>query len=158
MKLLGTVLLSSLLAGPGAEREDDRLKPFFDSVKRLVEKHYPKAQVTSAEAEIRFTFDTRRFMIHTANRVGEWQDAAEEIGPRKLGVWGEATVEAGRYEGQAVVPQEFDKHYFTLWLAAPYAEKLDRHLLVHLKYPRTAPKEFLKEFSDLVATFETLGR
>jgi hypothetical protein len=157
MKLLGTVLLSGLLAGPGA-REDERLKTFFDAVNGLVEKHYPKAQVASAEGEIRFSFDTRRFMIHNPTKDGEWQDAAEEIGPGKRGVWGEATVETGRYEGQAVVPQEFDKHYFKIWMAAPYAAKLDRHLLVHLKYPRNAPKDFLKEFSELVATFETLGR
>ncbi len=158
MKLLGAVLLSGLVAGAGSENPDERLKPFFDTVKKLVQKHYPKAQVTSAEGEIRFSFDTRRFLIHEATKDGEWQDAVEEVGPRKRGICGEALVLPGRYQGAAVMPQELDEHYFMLWLAAPYSANLDRHLLVRLKYPRSAPKEWLKEFSDLVATFESLGR
>jgi hypothetical protein len=96
-------------------------------------------------------------MIHEATKTGEWQDAAEQVGPQKGGICGDAVVEPGRFEGAALVPQAFDKRYFIEWMAAPYSEKLNRHLLVHLKVPKDAPQEFVKEFAELVATFEKLG-
>lgn len=158
MKFLSSILLSTLVAVPGTESADEKLKTFFESLAQVVQKHYPKAQVTAGEAELRFSFDARRFMIHEATKDGEWQDAFEEAGPRKGGIVGEATVRPGRWDGQAVVPQALDKRYFTLWIAAPYSAALDRHLLVRLKYPRQATPEFLKDFTDLVASFEKLGR
>jgi hypothetical protein len=56
--------------------------------------------------------------------------------------------------GMAALPQSFDKHYFTVLVTAPHSKKLDHHLYIHLKYPRDAPKDFLKEFKRLVDGFE----
>jgi hypothetical protein len=157
MKTLPAVLLMSLVAGlpsPAAETPKGDFKPFFDAVKKLVERHYPKADVTVEDAGIRFTFNARKFMIHEARKDGEWQDATEEVGPQKGGICGEIEVEPGAYDGQAFLPQDVDKHYYTEWLAAPYSKRLDRHLLVHLKHPSNAPKDFLKDFTELVEGFE----
>ncbi|MBV8878881.1 MAG: hypothetical protein JO332_02845 [Planctomycetaceae bacterium] len=140
-------------AAPGKD-----LSPFFDAVRALVEKHYPKAAVTAKAARLTFEFNTRKYMVHEPLKTGEWQDAHEELGPQKGGVVGEIDVVPGRYEGAAVVPQGVDKRYFVLWFAAPSSEKLGVHLLVHLKYPPNAPKEFLKDFTELVEKFESLAR
>jgi hypothetical protein len=117
-------------------------------------KYYPKAKVNLKDQTIHFEFNTRRFMIHEPLLTGEWQDAHEVTGPQKGGIHGEIELRAGEYGGMAVVPQSFDKRYFTVLLMAPYSKKLDHHLYIHLKYPGDVHKEFLKEFERLVEGFE----
>ena len=130
------------------------LKPLAEEVRKVVTKHYPKAEVSLKDGMILFAFNTRKYMIHETLLTGEWQDAHEEIGPQKGGVCGTLELRAGQYGGQAVVPQSFDKRYFTTLVAAPYSKKLDHHLYVHLKYARDVPKGFLKDFDLLVGEFE----
>lgn len=130
------------------------LKPLLAEMRKLVQKHYPKGKVTFKDGTLHFEFNTRKYMIHEPLLTGEWQDAHEEVGPQKSGIYGDIEIRQGQYGGQAGVPQAFDKRYFTLLMMAPYSKKLDHHLYVHLKYPSDAPKEFLKEFVDLVNGFE----
>jgi hypothetical protein len=52
-----------------------------------------------------------------------------------------------------VVPQAFDKRYFTLKVMAPYSEARDAHLYTHLLYPADVNRLFLSEFTDLVTRF-----
>jgi hypothetical protein len=148
-----------LLVGSGRARAGDEskpdLKPFQEEVRKLVEKHYPKGKVTLKDQTVHFEFNTRKFMIHDPTLTGEWQDAHEEAGPQKGGIYGDIELRPGEYGGMAAVPQSFDKRYFTVLLLAPYSKKNDQHLYVHLKYPRDVPREFLKEFEGLVNGFET---
>ena len=154
--------LGSLLAISGRAAADDTpkpdIKPLLKNIRVLVEKYYPKAKVTLKDQTIQFEFNTRKYMIHEAFLSGEWQDAFEEIGPQKGGIMGDIELRAGKWGGQASLPQSFDKRYFTVLAMAPYSKKLDHHLLVDLKYPRDVPKEFVKQFVDLVDGFETLGQ
>jgi hypothetical protein len=160
MRLPFVVLaLACLLAVAGRSAADDApkpdLKPLLEEVRKLVGKHYPKAKVTLKDQAIHFEFNTRQFMIHEPLLTGEWQDAREEPGPQKSGIYGDIELRAGEYGGMAVTPQSFDKRYFTLLLMAPYSKKLDHHLYVRLKYPRDVPKAFLEEFQRLADGFET---
>jgi hypothetical protein len=157
MKLLRWAVLFGLTAGWASASPGQDYGSFFGAVRKLVEKHYPKAEFNATGSELHFAFNTRKYMIHEARKDGEWQDATEEVGPQKGGICGDAVVESGRFEGAAIVPQTFDKRYFIVWMAAPYSEKLNRHLLVHLKIPADAPKAFVNDFAGLVATFEKLG-
>jgi len=130
------------------------LKPLLKEVRKVVEKHYPKATVTLKDQTIHIEFNTRKFMIHEPLLTGEWQDAHEEPGPQKGGIWCDMELRAGQYGGMAAVPQSFDKRYFTLFLTAVYSKKLDHYLYVHLKFPRDTPAEFQKDFERLVNGFE----
>lgn len=130
------------------------LKPLEEQIKKLVQKHYPKATFAHVDGEFRFAFNTRKFMMHEALLTGEWQDAFEELGPQKGGIMGDIVLVEGQYGGMAVVPQTFDKRYFTVSLLAPYSKKLDHHLMVHLMCPRDVPKDFAKDFDRLVNEFE----
>ena len=130
------------------------LKPLLKEVRKVVEKHYPKATVTLKDQTIHFEFNTRKFMIHEPTLTGEWQDAREEPGPQKGGIYADIELRAGEYMGMAALPQSFDKRYFTVLVTAPHSKKLDHHLYIHLKYPRDVPKDFLKEFERLVDGFE----
>ena len=159
LRLPSAVLpLCCLLAVAGRTAAHDAprpdLNPLLEQVRALVVKYYPKATVNLKDQAIHFEFNTRKFLIHEPLLTGEWQDAREETGPQKGGIYGDIELRAGEYGGMAVAPQAFDKRYFILLLMAPYSKKLDHHLYAHLKYPGDAPKEFLKEFERLVDGFE----
>jgi hypothetical protein len=151
--LLGLAGCTTLAPVADADPAPD-LKPLHAEVKKLVEKHYPKAKVVSEKQTVYFEFNTRKFMIHEPLLTGEWQDAFETVGPQKGGVAGNLTLIPGEYGGQAVLPQSFDKRYFTHLVMAPHSKKRDYHMHVSLQYPRDASKEFLKDFVALAEGFE----
>lgn len=149
-----------LRSAQAADSKPD-LTSLSKKVEELVVKHFPKAKYswTRDGSTIHFEHNTRVFMIHEPDKFGEWQDAREERGPQKGGILCAIELRKGEYKGAAAVPQEFDKRYFTLYLAAPYSKKLDHHLYINLKYPKDVSKDFLKEFKQLMNEFghEALG-
>src|SRR5262249_2057540 len=120
-----------LLAAAASVSADDApqpdLKPLLAEVRKLVEKHYPKAEVTLKGQAIHLESDTGKYMIHEPLLTGEWQDAHEEVGPQKGGVHGDLELVPGQYGGMAAVPQSVDKRYFVLFVTAAYSKKLDGH-------------------------------
>ena len=64
-------------------------------------------------------------------------------------------IREGQWEGAAVVPQSFDKRYFTTLLMAPHSEKLNAHLVVSVKYPQNVADGFLNDLSQLLNQFDT---
>ena len=144
-----------MLVVPAAADETLELETLRSAVAALVHKHYPGATVTLIDHSIRFEFNTRTFFVHELSRTGDrWQDAHEEPGPQPGGIHGELEMRPGPYAGAAIVPQAFDRRYFTLYVAAPYARSLDHHLYVRLKYPSGTKPEFLSDFRRLTDTFE----
>ncbi len=144
------VAFANITAGNAAAQD---LGPLANEVRKVVHPYYPKAEITLKGQTIHFEFNTRKFMIHEPTKNGEWQDAHEEPGPQRGGIDGDLELRAGPYLGQAMVPQAFDMRYFTLLVMAPYEKKLDRHLYVHLKFPRDASPKFLQEFQRVVNDF-----
>ncbi|NOY29593.1 MAG: hypothetical protein GXP28_05280, partial [Planctomycetes bacterium] len=126
----------------------------YNQVLKIVRHHFPDATSHKLNNKIHFEDDTRIFIVHEPLKTGEWQDPWEERGPKKHGIYGDIEIRAGRWQGAAVVPQSFDKRYFTTLLMAPYSERLDVHLVVHIKYPHEVPKDFLNELSALLKQFE----
>jgi hypothetical protein len=137
----------------GGSAEDRLLERLFAATKALVLKYYPDAQTELTGHTIHFEVRTRRFMIHEPLRTGDWQDAREIVGPQRGGVIGNMELRSGKYPGAAMVPQAFDKRYFTLQVMAPYSEARGAHLYTHLLYPGDANRLFLSEFTDLVTRF-----
>jgi hypothetical protein len=110
MRLTVVVLgLGGLLAVARRTTADDApepdLKPLFEEVRKLVEKHYRKAEITLKDQTIHFEFNTRKFMVHEPLLTGEWQVAHEEPGPQKGGIYGAIKLRAGQYGGMAVAPK-----------------------------------------------------
>ena len=151
--LFAVAVIISQAGEPKAVDAPD-LKPLHEKVRTLVEKYYPKAKVDLCGKTIRFESNTRKFMIHNPLKTGEWQDAHEEVGPQKSGIYCKIDLRNGDYDGQLAVPQALKGPYFTTHLLAPYSKRLDRHLYIYLKYPSDVSKDFLKEFFQLVNRFE----
>ena len=159
LRLDYTLLMAgcSLLAQVPLLQADDappELNSLLAEVKKLVTEHYPKAEVTLADGKIHFEYNARKFMIHKRTNLGGWQDAFEDLGPNEGGIVGDLKYVAGAYRGMAAVPQTFDKLYYLHLLTAPNSKKLDAHLRTHLRYPKDAPPEFVKEFIQLVNEWE----
>jgi len=153
--IAATAVLPALGPGRADGGSDDgrALARLFVATRALVLKYYPDARTARTRDAIHFEARTRRFMIHEPLKTGEWQDAREVVGPQRGGVVGHMELRTGKYPGAAVVPQAFDKRYFTLHVMAPYSEARDAHLYTHLLYPADANRVFLAEFAELVARF-----
>ena len=130
---------------------------FYVALRRLVQRYYPDATSHRLRDTIHFEDDTRIFLIHGEERGGgEWRDPFAERGPMKSGIYCDIGYQKGAYAGMAGVPQEFDQHYFTTLLMAPYSEKLDSHLFVRLKHPKTGKisHDFVEEVTRLINEFD----
>jgi len=144
------------IVGVSRARGSDEVRPLerlYEQIKVAVAKYYPDANTELTKDTIHFQTRARRFMIHEQLRTGEWQDARETIGPQRGGVVGNMELRAGQYLGPAVLPQAFDKRYFTLLVMAPYSTARNVHLYTHLLYPADVSKMFLSEFTNLVTRF-----
>ena len=154
------LMLVSFLMAPPVRAADDgtlqnpALKRFYSELRTLFQRHYPKATSHLLKDKIHFEHDTRVFIVHEPYKTGEWQDPWEERGPKPGGIHCDITLEKGAWQGAAVVPQTFDKRYFAVLLLAPYSPKRDEHLTVHLAYPQDVSPEFLKQFTELIDSFE----
>jgi hypothetical protein len=133
---------------------------FYRDVRHLVRRHYPDATAHRLGDKIHFESNTRIFIVHEPLKTGEWQDPWEERGPKKGGVYCDVVYRPGRYSGAAAVPQTFDKRYFSLLVLAPYSERFDAHLYVHLKMPAHSepPAEFREKLTAMLDGFEAYAR
>jgi hypothetical protein len=129
------------------------LKPFYSELQSLFRKYYPDATSHLLRDKIHFEHDTRLFIVHEPWMTGEWQDPWEERGPKRGGILCDITLQQGKYQGQATVPQTFDKRYFKVLLLVGYSAKQDAHVHVLLSYPANVRDDFLKEFTGLVNNF-----
>jgi hypothetical protein len=153
LALLGLLLSTPARAADEEALQNPALKRFYSELQTLFRKHYPKATSHLLKDKIHFEDETRVFIVHEPTMTGEWQDPWETRGPKPGGILCDITLHQGPYQGQAAVPQIFDKRYFKTWLAAPYSPTHDAHLEVHLSFPRNVNEDFLKQFTDMVNDF-----
>ena len=154
--LTSLCFISSLLPDGAASKlqQSSRLKPFYSELRTLFLRHYSKATSHLLGERIHFEQETRVFIVHEPLKTGEWQDPMEVRGPKSGGVLCDIELREGKYNGAAVVPQTFDKRYFKVLVMAPHSAKEDAYLYVHLCYPRNISDEFLKQFTELVNSFD----
>ena len=153
LALLGILAAVRVRAAEGETLQNPALQRFYSEFRTLVRKHYLKATSHLLKDTIHFEHDTRVFIVHEAQMTGEWQDSWETRGPKPGGILCDIRFQKGKYQEQAVAPQTFDKRYFKILLLAPYSEKHNAHLVVHLSYPRDVKEDFLKQFTELVHDF-----
>jgi|JI10StandDraft_1071094.scaffolds.fasta_scaffold202019_2 hypothetical protein len=116
----------------------------------ILQRHYPHAKVTIEGNRIAFEYDTRVFLVHSALKTGEWQEAREVEGPNRNGILCAIELREGRYDGAAVLPQTFNEHYFQTTVMQVPSRDGARYLYVPLSFPSGAQAGFQQEFSDLM--------
>lgn len=126
-------------------------KSLYWNLKAVFRRHYEGFASHQLDNKLHFERDTRIFVLHLPLKTGEWQDPVERRGPRRNGVYCDIEVRAGHWKGAAMVPQRFDRHYYYVYLMAPYSAKRDCHLYVRLLVPKHGvPESFLGEFTSVV--------
>ena len=155
--LVGALLCTCTAAPvPKSEDQPSRARPLaqiYSDLEKLFARTYPAATPCRLEDSFHFEYDTRVFLVHEQLKTGEWQDAFEVRGPKPGGILCDITLQKGPYPGAAVVPQAFDKRYFTLLVMAPESPERDAHLYVRLLYPPNVSADFLRDFTKLVDGF-----
>ena len=155
MKLF-MILFTVLALTVTAPVQADDLGDFLSTLEKVFRKHYPEVTSANKDGSLVFDYKTRIFLVHELTMDGRWQDAVEERGPNRGGIYCEIVPQEGPYSGQAEVPQVFDKRYFKVLLLAPYSKRLNRHLHILLYYPAGTPDVFLTQFREAVGRFEKL--
>src|SRR6185295_5427713 len=152
-----TCVISSLPSAGRAHveaRQNSRLERFYSELRTLFRRHYPHVTSHLLDEKLHFEQDTRIFIVHEPRKTGEWQDPWETRGPNPGGILCEIEMRQGKYEGAAVLPQTFDKRYFNVLVMAPYSQKHNAYLYVHLSYPGNVSDDFLKQFTEIVNGWE----
>lgn len=75
----------SLVASKCAAADD--LSACYYSLRTVVIKYYPAATFPTKDKTVTFEHDTRLFSIHEPLKTGEWQDAREQRGPKRGGIY-----------------------------------------------------------------------
>ena len=146
--------LSSVCRADVEAQQNSRLGRLYSELRTLFVRHYPQVTSHQLNEKLHFEHDTRIFIIHEQRKTGEWQDPWETRGPKSGGILCDIQMREGKYEGAAVVPQTFDKRYFSLLVMAPYSQRHNAYLYVHLSYPGNVREDFLKQFAELVNGWE----
>jgi len=154
LALLGILIIIPARADENDALQNPSLQGLYSELQSRFRKQYPTVASHLLKNRIRFECDTRTFMVRERNMSGQWQNPSAERGPKAGGILCEIVIEKGQYQGQAVAPQTFDKRYFKVLLLAPYSNKKDVHLEVHLAYPKNVTEPFLKQFTDWVNAFD----
>jgi hypothetical protein len=146
------------------QQKSKHLEPLCQAVQQLVLKYYPQAIIASSydkkndADKIHVDYNTQSFVMRFRGKDGAWQKPTEVRGPYAGGVWCDMVLLKGRYAGDVAGAEEgftaAGPDYYSR-LIAPYSKKLDRHLLVTLRFPGGTPSEFLKRFDALVRDFES---
>jgi hypothetical protein len=156
--LLWLLCFTSTLPSAGranlGARQRSRLERLYPELRTLFLRHYPQVTSHLLDEKIHFEQDTRVFIVHESLKTGEWQDPRETRGPKRGGILCDLELREGKYNGAAVVPQTFDKRYFKLLVMAPYSQKHNAHLYLHLCYPSNVSDDFLKQFTEQVNGLE----
>jgi hypothetical protein len=146
----------------GRKKSKD-LELLRQEVGRLVHRYYPDADVASyydpksKTDKIHFEVNTQIFFMRFRGDDGQWQKPVPIRGPYVGGIWCDLELVKGRYRGKLPDAEEgttaLRPEYYSRWVA-PYSKKLDRHLMVALRFPGGTPTAFLKRFDALVKGFE----
>ena len=117
----------------------------------LVKKHYPKAKIERENSALKVSFDTMVYTVHNQMMTGEFHEkAVKQEGPRAKGFILFILVREGPYQGQAGVPQTFQKPYWQSYINAPKTKDEKNHYFFRLKYRHQINEDFMKELFNIL--------
>jgi hypothetical protein len=131
-----TLLLSAaaLFAAIGVCRSEPPPDQLVKTLMVIIREHCPDATITTNDI---FTakHGTMMFTLHGGLMTGEISPKTyQEEGPNFKGFLLTVGVEKGRYGGQAVVPQELRRPYFSTYISAPATEDGKNHYWIRFSY------------------------
>lgn len=137
------LLIAVLVSGVGSVCWGD--PPPAEVVKKLtavIREHCPDAAIDATNNVFVAKYGTMMFTLHTRFMTGEVsRETRLQEGPNFKGFILTVGVEKGRYEGQAVVPQELHGPYFPTYINGPATEDGKNHYWITFSFgSRCDPK------------------
>ncbi len=169
--LLGVAAVLGGLCWPGwvaaeeaAEKpKSNELDRFARAIDAVVKQYYPEATISVTydkelkADKIHFQYNTQIILMRFQNKDGSWQEPRKVIGPYVGGIWCDIVLEKGRYDGDTEGAEQGATQAgseFYSYLVTPYSKQQDRHIAAKLRYPGGTPPAFLREFSEMMKSFE----
>ena len=98
-------------------------------------KEYGISAAAQDDYNLRVTHKTNKFMIHTIHKAGYISPKPVEVeGPNYDGLIVEARVGMGQYAGQAEIPQELKRTYWTTFINAYSIDRGKSHLYLSISF------------------------
>jgi len=105
------------------------------SLTATIRKHCPDAEIEVSEQGLVAKSGTMTFAVHSRSKTGEISPKThEEEGPNFKGFLLRVSMQAGPYEGAAVVPQTLQGPYFPTFIDAVPTPTSDGHFWVNFSY------------------------
>ena len=124
-----------------------------ERIANLVRKHYPDAAITQDNGKLTAKHGTMTFTIHRHWKTGEILEKTDQVeGPNFRGFMITISIENGKYEGQAVIPQTLNERYWVTYIDRPPTEDGKGHYVINFSYGSRLNRDFMK------AVFEALPK
>ena len=124
-----------------------------DKIRKLVKKHFPDAVVFQDKRKLTAKHGTMVFTIHRHWKTGKIRKETDQVeGPNYQGFVISISVQDGRYEGQAMVPQVLNQRYWQTYIDRPPTENGNGHYVINFSYGSRLDKDFMR------AVFEALPK
>jgi len=124
-----------------------------DRISKIVREYYPDAKIAQDNGVFRASHGTMMFTIHPRNKTGEVQEKTYQAeGPNFKGFIIALSLQEGRYEGAAAVPQTLGEPYWQTYIDRPATADSQGHHVINFSYGSRLNEEFK------TAIFEILPR
>lgn len=124
-----------------------------DRVLKVVRKHHPNARIAQDNGNFVAKHGTMVFTVHQRWKTGEVRkETAQVEGPNFKGFLLSISVQNGKYEGAARVPQTLRRPYWQTYIDRPPTEDAKGHYVINFSYGSRLDREFMK------ALFEALPK
>ena len=155
MKSMHTSLICAvLLAGCSATfAAPAKQSELADKISKLVKKHFPDAIIAQDNSTLSAKHGTMVFTIHRHWKTGKILEETDQVeGPNYKGFMISLSVQNGKYEGAAMVPQTLNRRYWKTYIDRPPTDDDKGYYVINFSYGARLDRDFMK------AIFEALPR
>jgi len=148
--ILATFAALVAASGLSAEPPSDEL---VQKLTEMIRKHCPEAKIEVTKQEFVAKSGTMMFTLHGRSKAGEVSPVTyQQEGPNFKGFMLRVSVNEGKYQGAAVVPQTLQGPYFPTFIDAPPVEKENKHYWVGFSYGSRLDPDLKKAIFEAIPT------
>ncbi len=134
-------------------------KELADRIQKIVRQHYPDVEITQKNGWLSAKHGTMIFTVHRHLKTGEILETTDRVeGPNAEGFVLSLSVQEGKYEGAAVVPQILGEPYWQTYIDRPKTEDGQGHYVINFSYGSRLDKDFMKTVFEALPKSKPPGK
>ncbi|MCA9040290.1 MAG: hypothetical protein KDA65_08095 [Planctomycetaceae bacterium] len=104
-------------------------------IRSLIAEYFPDAHISQENDQLSASHGTMRFTVHGHSKTGERAGLTYQVeGPNFEGFLFSLSVNEGKYQGQAVIPQTLREPYWETYIDRPPTEDGAGHYVINFSY------------------------